>query len=178
MKQLSLSALVFASALALTSTPGYALSFDFSFSNVTGNVSGTVTGVVEGLMNNTTFSATDAIVESYPAGITAPLPPFTLIQPNSAFNTFTVANGLITSAFFIDATTPNLLCLSLNHPGCQVSGGSFLGGRFSDAPFVAGPASFSLVPGPVVGAGLPGLIFAGGGLFGWWQRRRKAVAAA
>ena len=34
------------------------------------------------------------------------------------------------------------------------------------------------IPTPDLGAGMPGLIFAGGGMLAWWRRKRKAQAVA
>jgi hypothetical protein len=45
------------------------------------------------------------------------------------------------------------------------------GTGFVDFIQVTTPAA--AVPGPVAGAGLPGLIFASGGLLGWWRRRQQ-----
>jgi len=93
----------------------------------------------------------------------------------------------LSTPFLYDPGQGNLL---LDVFGTNVTaGGVFLDARSGTAGTIfsrmvddiaTGTSSYGLVtglnaavPAPLAGAGLPGLILAGGGLLGWWRRRKK-----
>jgi hypothetical protein len=84
-------------------------------------------------------------------------PDLPAIPPGALDLTQVPQQGLPPNPYFEDGTL-------------QLVATAFPGSRVADTFFVQSDVA---VPGPIAGAGLPGLIAACGGLFAWWRRRQK-----
>jgi hypothetical protein len=88
--------------LMLSASSARADDFTFSFGNTVGDVSGTVTGEIIGLTNNSTSSATEVLITSYPAGLDSIFsnPIDASLWDQQYQNSFTEAGGELTGGSF------------------------------------------------------------------------------
>jgi hypothetical protein len=185
--------------LGLTGAQAQADAFNYavSLSSSEPNFSGTVTGTITTDCENCTLSASDVLYWSFmgddgidpPVTITSAVSnPYLLItNPNDFIATplglFFNFNDQLGATFWAASNDPNVSilprfeliadcvggplgsigCWKFNYPTFEIL-------ALNPDPRIAGPAT---VPGPIAGAGLPGLILATVGLFGWWRRRQR-----
>ena len=97
------------------------------------------------------------------AGIADPLGPALLVPTGYNSGDFTTSTSTWNGATFSSlGVTPGTYTWSWGS------------GAHTDS-FILQIGPTSPVPGPIAGAGLPGLILAGGGLLAWWRRRQRTA---
>jgi hypothetical protein len=158
--------------------------YDWNFNVVGGEVTGTIAfASIAGCSNVHVLvfcTATSVTVNSAPDNTITIFGTY----PTIDFNEFVIGNAgdILFARFDGFIAGCGLICdVSLLGPqlGGTDAGTSSIAGESFDQLLALDPGvSFTPVgvPGPIVGAGLPGVLLAFGGLLGWWRWKRNAAA--
>jgi hypothetical protein len=133
---------------------------DGTFSNITGQWT-TGNSILYSLDRGVSITLTEGAITAWTISVTGPCTGFS-IGTHSCHLSSSSAEILLTAR-------AGDRILQISHYGPFNATAEFPGTWSQPSPWT----NLATVPSPILGAGLPGLILASGGLLAWWRRRRK-----
>jgi hypothetical protein len=136
----------------------FADNFTFAFTNITGNVYGSVVGEIDGLTNNSTGSAAEIIIDSFPSGLSSTMSAPIIVSDWGGSDSFTETDGILTagSADFDACAIYSQECpqidLTITGPS-SASGYAYLGTNVEECGFFYCNYISQTVQGPGVTSG-------------------------